>query len=75
LHKRRLAKPGLGNPVAFETKAVCDLDLEGIVAKRLRDPYWPRRTAWWKILNRNYSQKKGRAELFDRSQSGNRRGA
>jgi ATP-dependent DNA ligase len=46
-------------------KAVCDLDLEGIVAKRLRDPYWPR-AAWWKILNRNYSHKKGRAELFER---------
>ena len=46
-------------------KAVCDLDLEGLVAKRLRDPYWPR-APWWKILNRGYSQKKGRVALFER---------
>ncbi len=49
-------------------KAVCDLDLEGIVAKRLRDPYWPR-AAWWKILKPRYSQKEGRAELFKRALS------
>jgi bifunctional non-homologous end joining protein LigD len=58
------SEPVLGEGIAA-FKAVCDLDLEGIVAKRLNDPYWPR-TAWWKILNRNYSQKKGRAELFER---------
>jgi hypothetical protein len=47
-------------------KAVCDLDLEGIVAKRLEDRYSPRTTKWWKILNRDYSQKHGRSELFER---------
>jgi len=46
-------------------KAVCDLDLEGIVAKRLDDAYRTP-TKWWKILNRSYSQKAGRAELFER---------
>ncbi len=46
-------------------KAVCDLDLEGIVAKRLDDGYGTR-TKWWKVLNQNYSQKAGRAELFER---------
>jgi bifunctional non-homologous end joining protein LigD len=46
-------------------KAVCDLDLEGIVAKKLDDQYGPQ-TKWWKILNRTYSQKAGRAELFER---------
>jgi ATP-dependent DNA ligase len=46
-------------------RAVCELDLEGIVAKRMTDAYRPE-TKWWKILNRNYSQKEGRAELFER---------
>src|SRR5947209_8653335 len=51
---------GQGRPLF---SAVCKLDLEGIVAKRLADPYRPR-TKWWKIPNRSYSQKEGRAELF-----------
>lgn len=44
---------------------VCRLDLEGIVAKRLADPYGPE-TKWFKVLNRAYSQKEGRGELFER---------
>ena len=40
-------------------------DLEGIVAKRLADPYEPR-TRWLKIKNPDYSQKEGRGELFNR---------
>jgi ATP-dependent DNA ligase len=47
-------------------KAVCEFDLEGIIAKQLDDPYKPQRTKWWKILNADYSQKEGRAELFER---------
>jgi bifunctional non-homologous end joining protein LigD len=47
-------------------QAVCDLDLEGLVAKRMTDAYEPGKTRWWKILNRSYSQKEGRAELFER---------
>jgi hypothetical protein len=47
-------------------KAVCDLDLEGIIAKRLDGPYDPERTKWRKILNPTYSQKEGRSELFER---------
>jgi bifunctional non-homologous end joining protein LigD len=47
-------------------KAVCDFDLEGVIAKKLDDPYEPERTKWWKILNPTYSQKEGRAELFER---------
>jgi ATP-dependent DNA ligase len=35
-------------------KAVCDLDLEGVVAKRLADAYGPR-TRWGKILNPGYT--------------------
>ena len=40
-------------------------DLEGLVAKRLDDPYGPA-TTWWKIMNRAYTQKDGRGELFER---------
>jgi len=40
--------------------------LEGIVAKKLDEPYKPGRTKWWKILDPDYSQKVDRAELFDR---------
>jgi ATP-dependent DNA ligase len=41
-------------------KAVCDFDLEGIIAKRLHDAYEPGRTKSWKVLNLSYSQKGGR---------------
>jgi bifunctional non-homologous end joining protein LigD len=43
---------------------VCEFDLEGIVAKRLGDPYEPR-VRWFKIKNPDYSQKKGRGDLFN----------
>jgi bifunctional non-homologous end joining protein LigD len=39
-------------------------DLEGIVAKRKRDPYGPG-ARWWKIKNPAYSQAEGRSELFN----------
>jgi hypothetical protein len=39
------------------------LDLEGIVAKRLADPYTPD-TVWRKIRNPAYTQMEGRRELF-----------
>jgi bifunctional non-homologous end joining protein LigD len=39
-------------------------DLEGIVAKRLNDPYHPR-VRWHKIKNPDYSQKEGRGDLFN----------
>jgi bifunctional non-homologous end joining protein LigD len=59
------SEPVLGDgKAAF--KAVCGLDLEGIVAKRLADAY-ASGTKWWKILNRSYSQKVDRAELFQRA--------
>jgi bifunctional non-homologous end joining protein LigD len=40
-------------------------DLEGIVSKRLADPYEPR-TKWLKIKNPDYSQKEGRGDLLNR---------
>lgn len=47
---------------------VCDMDMEGIVAKHSYGPYVtePQRTTWFKIKNRNYSQMAGREELFNR---------
>jgi len=46
---------------------VCELDLEGIVAKHKFGPYVTERdTTWFKILNREYSQKDGREDLFER---------
>jgi ATP-dependent DNA ligase len=38
--------------------------LEGIVAKRLADPYQPR-VRWLKIKNPDYPQKEGRSDLFN----------
>jgi bifunctional non-homologous end joining protein LigD len=45
---------------------MCAQDLEGVVAKRLKDEYGSR-VRWLKIKNRSYSQNEGRRELFDRS--------
>jgi len=45
--------------------AACQLDLEGIVAKRKADCYGID-TAWFKIKNPAYTQAEGRAELFER---------
>jgi len=44
---------------------MCEHDLEGLVAKRLRDPYH-KRVKWYKIKNPNYSQEVGRQETFNR---------
>jgi ATP-dependent DNA ligase len=46
-------------------REICRLDLEGIVAKRMADPHRPD-TTWFKVLNRSYSQKEGRGDLFNR---------
>jgi len=74
--KARLAQIGkraegwiaLTNGVVGEGRAlyrsVVEADLEGIVAKKLADPYNPKRSRWRKILNRDYSQRQGRAEGF-----------
>jgi bifunctional non-homologous end joining protein LigD len=43
---------------------MCAHDLEGIVAKRLADPYGAR-VRWLKIKNPEYSQKEGRRDLFN----------
>jgi bifunctional non-homologous end joining protein LigD len=47
---------------------VCELDLEGIVAKHKDAPYFSENTisTWYKIRNPQYSQMIGRHELFER---------
>jgi bifunctional non-homologous end joining protein LigD len=68
-----------GSPIVSEALSVagrgrelfelmCTNDLEGIVAKRLADPY-DTRVRWLKIKNPDYSQKEGRTELFDRTRA------
>jgi ATP dependent DNA ligase domain len=47
-------------------RAVERLDLEGIVAKRLADPYTPD-TVWRKVRNGGYTQMEGRRDLFHRA--------
>jgi hypothetical protein len=42
---------------------MCAHDLEGVVAKRLKDGYGSR-VRWLKIKNPGYSQNEGRRELF-----------
>ena len=49
-------------------RRICELDLEGIVAKNKSGPYVTDRdsSTWFKIRNRRYSQMAGREELFER---------
>ena len=46
-------------------RLACELDLEGIVAKRKDGKYTPEETSWVKIKNPHYSQAEGRKELFE----------
>jgi hypothetical protein len=47
---------------------ICQLDLEGIVAKLSHGPYIAEKehTTWFKVRNSNYSQWEGREDLFER---------
>jgi bifunctional non-homologous end joining protein LigD len=47
----------------FQT--VCAMDLEGVVCKRLEDHYGSE-VRWWKVLNKAYTQKQDRHELFQK---------
>jgi bifunctional non-homologous end joining protein LigD len=82
LTERRKSLLGIvskGSPIVSEALSVagrgrelfelmCTNDLEGIVSKRLADPY-DIRVRWLKIKNPDYSQKEGRAELFNRAKA------
>jgi bifunctional non-homologous end joining protein LigD len=45
---------------------ICREDLEGIVAKHKLGPYTSAPMSWFKIINPNYSQHRGRKEMFDK---------
>jgi ATP-dependent DNA ligase len=47
-------------------QVICREDLEGVVAKHKLAPYAATPQTWFKILNNDYSQKRGRRELFER---------
>ncbi|MEM4409880.1 MAG: RNA ligase family protein [Candidatus Caldarchaeum sp.] len=47
-------------------RVACDLDLEGIVAKRVNSRYETEGEPWIKMKNPAYSQKEGRGDLFKR---------
>jgi bifunctional non-homologous end joining protein LigD len=47
-------------------KAICQKDLEGIVCKHKAAPYSITPKSWFKCLNPNYSQHRGRHEMFDK---------
>ena len=78
LHERRRALQTIlpnRSPIVSEALSVthrgselfelmCANDLEGIVAKRLVDPY-DTRIRWLKIKNRAYTQNEGRSDLFN----------
>ena len=78
LTERRKSLQGIvskGSPIVSEAlfvegrgcelfELMCANDLEGIVAKRLADPY-DSRIRWLKIKNPDYSQKERRGELFN----------
>jgi ATP-dependent DNA ligase len=47
-------------------RVICELDMEGIVAKQAAGLYTPEATTWVKIENRAYSQAIGRSDFLDR---------
>jgi bifunctional non-homologous end joining protein LigD len=46
-------------------QAICQQDCEGIVGKYKRGTYAAKPVSWVKILNPNYSQKRGREQMFE----------
>jgi hypothetical protein len=46
--------------------AVCQKDCEGIVAKHRLAPYVGKPQTWLKVLNPDYSQMRGRKEMFEK---------
>jgi bifunctional non-homologous end joining protein LigD len=47
-------------------RVCCAQDLEGIVIKAARGPYSETPCSWLKVINPNYSQHRGRREMFER---------
>jgi bifunctional non-homologous end joining protein LigD len=47
-------------------QAICARDLAGIVAKHRLGPYEVVPVTWFKVLNPDYTQKRGRREMFEK---------
>jgi bifunctional non-homologous end joining protein LigD len=47
-------------------QAICEQDCEGVVGKYKRGTYAVKPVSWVKILNPNYSQMRGRDEMFEK---------
>src|SRR5215472_10940204 len=75
INRKRMLKKIVKSPVLFVDhlaghgvdlfQAVCQRDLEGIVAKAAQGLYQPEKTTWVKIKNPNYSQAAGRRDFFN----------
>jgi hypothetical protein len=48
------------------SQAICEQEMEGIVAKQAGASYTPDATTWVNIKNKRYSQAVGRHDFFDR---------
>jgi bifunctional non-homologous end joining protein LigD len=55
-------------------KVICREDLEGVVAKHKLAPYSAKPQSWFKVLNPDYSQARGRKEMFESFRGRPRRG-
>jgi ATP-dependent DNA ligase len=47
-------------------EAICSKDLEGVVCKHKLAPYVEKPATWFKVINPDYSQMRGRKEMFDK---------
>jgi bifunctional non-homologous end joining protein LigD len=47
-------------------KPICQKDLEGIVCKHKAAPYSMTPQSWFKVINPDYSQHRGRREMFEK---------
>jgi hypothetical protein len=53
-----------GTRTSGNRRVCCQQDLEGIVIKAARGPYNEAPRGWLKVINPNYSQHRGRREMF-----------
>jgi bifunctional non-homologous end joining protein LigD len=47
-------------------EAICSKDLEGVVCRHKLAPYVEKPATWFKVINPDYSQMRGRKEMFDK---------
>lgn len=63
-----MIEDGLDAARIFAALSRPEMDVEGLVAKKLDSPYDPRlKSAWCKVLNPDYSHRKGKQEFFGKA--------